>query len=138
MSYIGTRHARCRHFKLAGFSERALHSQDEAADTAREDLEELDLEANGGAARDAVARAGVAVGDVGRDGEFEGVTLVHEEERLLPALDDLLHRELGGLAARARRVEDRAVDERADVVHLDGRGLRATEEEGEEEKNRRV
>src|SRR4029453_1968075 len=93
--------------RCAGGRRRVLH-----------DLEQLDVEDERGARLDLRRRAAIAVGHVGGADDLRLAARLHLTDALGPALDDLVEREGGRLAALDRAVEHGAVGELAGVVHL--------------------
>ena len=87
----------------------------------RSEIDELDLENEGGVGRDDIASTLGAVGVVRRAGEDGLLSLTELENALVPAADDLLdtNDELEGLSAGDAGVEHGAVSEFAGVVNLD-------------------
>src|SRR5262245_557045 len=84
------------------------------------DVEQLHFKDQCSAGRDGRGLSAVAVGDRRRAHDLRLLVLLHLGDALGPARDHALQRELGGLAALHRAVEDGAVDELALVVDLDG------------------
>src|SRR5262249_17220193 len=85
----------------------------------RSDLEQLDLEDQRRPGLDLGRGAPVAVGELGRAHQPALAAALHELAALGPALDHLVEREGGWLAALDGAVEHGAVGERAVVVDLD-------------------
>mmetsp|Transcript_6631 Transcript_6631/g.29200 ORF Transcript_6631/g.29200 Transcript_6631/m.29200 type:complete len:209 (-) Transcript_6631:8-634(-) len=79
-------------------------------------LDDLEGEHEYGSGGDVRTHLPVAVRDLARDDQLPFVALLHELHRLGPAGDDLVGRELGGLAALVGRVELLPVDRGAAVV----------------------
>src|SRR6187549_2105870 len=90
------------------------------AGSARVDLEQLDLEAQGRVRRDrAISGATLAVGDRRRTDQLGLAADLHLLHALGPARDDAAEREGRRRVARIGAVELLAVGEGAAVVHLD-------------------
>ena len=80
------------------------------------DLNQLELKIQDRIGRDAAAGAAAAISQLRRYRQFPLVALLHQRQRLGPALDDLVGRKGRRLATLHRRIEDRAVNQRARVM----------------------
>ena len=83
------------------------------------DAEQFHLENQYAVGRNRRGRALVAVSQSGRDEQLPLVANLHQLQRLGPSRDHAVDRETGGLTTLNRAVEDRPVNQRALVMHLD-------------------
>src|SRR5574341_1296028 len=83
-----------------------------------DNVEELDLEHEGGAGFDLWGRSAIAIGQVRRTDQLALSTNLDLLHALRPTLDDLVQPESGRFAPLHGTVEHGAIDEGAVVMHL--------------------
>ena len=83
-----------------------------------QNLEQFNLELEGGTWRDGITAAAIAISQVGRNDQSGLSSFLHHGKSLLPSLDDSAQSKTDGLATFDRRIKDGPVSQGSMVVHL--------------------